>query len=225
MQSTSVRQVVDVLQIPVDVLGRDQAIVRIQNWADRHESRYVCFVNVHALVSARHTPDFSRVLRASDMNAPDGAPVAWMQRRMGYSAQSRIDGPDLMWRYCATAAERHESVFLYGSTPQTLERLQRTLHAAFPGLSIAGAHSPPFRESTLAEDEAVIRQINASGAGTVWVSLGCPRQEIWMSRHRGAIRATMIGVGAAFDFHAGECPACAAMGTGPWAGVVFSSVL
>jgi N-acetylglucosaminyldiphosphoundecaprenol N-acetyl-beta-D-mannosaminyltransferase len=137
------------------------------------------------------------------MVTPDGAPVAWMVRRLGYSDQQRINGPDLMWKYCALAAHRGESIYLYGGTPETLGTLQRRLVREFPGLRVAGAYSPPFRTLTAAEDATAVASINASGAGTVWVSLGCPKQETWMATHRGRVNAVMIGVGAAFDYHAG----------------------
>jgi N-acetylglucosaminyldiphosphoundecaprenol N-acetyl-beta-D-mannosaminyltransferase len=126
-----------------------------------------------------------------------------MLRRLGIRHQERINGPDLMLKYCEQAAMRGEGVFLYGGTPETLRRLQSALRERFPTLKIAGAISPPFRPLTPAEDAEVIATINASKAGTVWVSLGCPKQEKWMAAHRNQIRAVMIGVGAAFDYHAG----------------------
>jgi N-acetylglucosaminyldiphosphoundecaprenol N-acetyl-beta-D-mannosaminyltransferase len=137
------------------------------------------------------------------MATADGAPVAWMVRRFGYKDQQRINGPDLMWNYCALAAQRGELIYLYGSTPATLATLAHRLAREFPGLKVAGAYSPPFRPLTVAEDTEAVAAINASGAGTVWVSLGCPKQETWMAAHRGRINAVMIGVGAAFDYHAG----------------------
>jgi N-acetylglucosaminyldiphosphoundecaprenol N-acetyl-beta-D-mannosaminyltransferase len=108
-----------------------------------------------------------------------------------------------MLQYCAHAASIGEAIFLYGSTPATLEALQRRLTERWPTLKIAGAIAPPFRPSTRAEDEQVIRAVNESGARTLWVGLGCPKQEFWTTAHRGAVQAVMIGVGAAFDFHAG----------------------
>jgi N-acetylglucosaminyldiphosphoundecaprenol N-acetyl-beta-D-mannosaminyltransferase len=108
-----------------------------------------------------------------------------------------------MWKYCALAAHRGESIYLYGGEPETLGTLQRRLVQEFPGLRVAGAYSPPFRTLTAAEDATAVASINASGAGTVWVSLGCPKQETWMAAHRGRVNAVMIGVGAAFDYHAG----------------------
>lgn len=197
------REVRSVIGAPIDVITWPQTLKRISMWAEAGQSRYVCICNAHSIVTTRRDQQFFRVIQQADMATPDGAPVAWLMRRLGAPQQERINGPDLMWRYCALAAERNESIYLYGGRQNTLNILQRTLLEQFPGLRIAGAYSPPYRTLTAEEDAAVIDTINASGAGTVWVSLGCPKQETWMAAHRGQISAVMIGVGAAFDYHAG----------------------
>lgn len=197
------RVTASVLGASIDVLDWDTALTRIARWAAGHESRYVCICNSHSVVTAGQDIGFGWIVDAADMATPDGAPVARMLRHLGHPEQQRINGPDLMWKYCEQASLRAESIYLYGGKPTTLELLQKRLEAAFPGLVIAGAHSPPFRPLTAEEDEADVARINASGAGTVWVSLGCPKQEQWMAAHRGRINAVMIGVGAAFDYHAG----------------------
>lgn len=187
----------------IDAVDWKTALSRISTWAANRESRYVCICNVHSVVTADHDEVFEYVLAAADMVTPDGAPVAWMLRRLGFKGQQRINGPDLMWKYCELAAQRGDSIFLYGGKSETLERLQARLGEAFPRLKIAGAYSPPYRMLTHEEDFDVVEMINASGASTVWVSLGCPKQEFWMAIHRGRINAVMIGVGAAFEYHAG----------------------
>lgn len=202
-QARQYRQRSLVLNSPIDVLTWEFAFNSISSWASRRESRYVCSCNVHSVVTVGQDADYRKVVAEADMAIPDGAPVAWMLRRLGFLGQQRINGPDLMWRYCEHAASRGESIYLYGGLPKTLELLQARLIEAFPALKIAGSYSPPFRTLTAEEDNAAVERINASGAGTVWVSLGCPKQEKWMAAHRGRIDAVMIGVGAAFDFHAG----------------------
>ncbi|WBL59225.1 WecB/TagA/CpsF family glycosyltransferase [Stutzerimonas stutzeri] len=197
------RTVSSVIGTPIDSLSWETALSRLSEWALSRQSRYICICNVHSVVTARHDRSFARVISEADMATPDGAPVAWLMRKLGFANQQRINGPDFMWRYCAEAAQRDESIYLYGGQQRTLDLLQTRLLQAFPGLKIAGAYSPPFRALSAEEDEAIVEAINASGAGTVWVSLGCPKQEAWMAAHRGRIKATMIGVGAAFDYHAG----------------------
>lgn len=197
------QQKCSVIGAPIDALNWQQVLSCLTNWAALKESRYICICNAHSVVSARQDPAFAKVIREADMATPDGAPVAWLMRRRGLTSQERINGPDLMWRYCEEAALRDESIYLYGGMPETLEILQLKLAKQFPNLKIAGAYSPPYRKLSIEEDTAVVQAINASGASTVWVSLGCPKQEQWMAEHRGLINAVMIGVGAAFDYHAG----------------------
>lgn len=187
----------------IDALTWDQALSRIDGWAARRESRVVCICNAHSVVTASGEPEFQRVLNTADMATPDGAPVAWMLQRLGFPGQTRISGPDLMWRYCEMAAQSGHGIYFYGSTPATLDLLAVKLGQSFPELVIAGRVSPPFRALSAEEDEAAVRAINDSGAGVVFVGLGCPKQELWMAAHRGRVNAVMIGVGAAFDFHAG----------------------
>ena len=198
------RRVLPVLGVPIDVIDSATAIQRISQWAQRHESRYVCICNVHSVVTATIEPLFMQALINADMATPDGSPIAWQLRRQGAQGQQRVSGPDLMLEYFDHAASMSQSIYLYGSTQNTLDLLVYQLHQRWPHLVIAGAYSPPFRPLTLEEDEAIIKKINSSGAGTVWVSLGCPKQERWMAMHRGRINAVMLGVGAAFDFHAGK---------------------
>jgi N-acetylglucosaminyldiphosphoundecaprenol N-acetyl-beta-D-mannosaminyltransferase len=187
----------------IDACSWQTTVQTIQRWSAMRESRYVCICNVHSVVTARHDAAFGQALEEADMSTPDGMPVTWMLRHMGFPEQQRINGPDLMWRYCALAEQRNEPIFFYGNTDATLTALSQKLLAAFPRLQIAGMVSPPFRPLNAAEDVEIVARINASGARVVFVSLGCPKQELWMAAHRGRIDAVMIGVGAAFDYHAG----------------------
>lgn len=197
------RATFDVFGTPIDAIDAAGAVARVAGWAQAGESRYVCICNAHSMVTAHGDPAFRQVISQADMATPDGTPVAWMARRLGWRGQRRVSGPDLMLDYCAHAAAAGEPIFLYGATQETLDRLKVRLLQRWPQLQIAGSLAPPFRAHTPAEDLAAVQQINASGARTVWVSLGCPKQEAWMAEHRGRINAVMLGVGAAFDFHSG----------------------
>jgi N-acetylglucosaminyldiphosphoundecaprenol N-acetyl-beta-D-mannosaminyltransferase len=187
----------------IDASLWQEAVDTLLHWAKDRQSRYVCICNVHVAVTANHAPEFRRIVNEADMATPDGMPLVWVLRRMGFQWQERINGPDLMWRLCGQAAEKGLSIFLYGSTPGTLERLTDNLKTAFPQLAIAGVCSPPFRLLSEEEDQEITDCINGSVAHIVFVGLGCPKQELWMAAHRGKIQGVMIGVGAAFDYHAG----------------------
>lgn len=184
--------------------GDFDSVVRVLvDWADRRESRYVCICNVHSVVTASTLPALAQAINSADLCTPDGWPVALALRLDGHKGQPRIAGPDLMWACCAAAEREGQRIYLYGSRDETLIRLQRALRRDFPKLTVAGTWSPPFRDLTPDEEKQAVGRINESGAHLVFVGLGCPKQEIWMSRQRGQIRAVTIGVGAAFDFHAG----------------------
>lgn len=190
----------------IDVLGWEQVLSRILSWtsaAGIESSRMVCVCNVHSVVTARRDKRFADALRSADLCTADGAPVAWLIRRSGWPEQQRISGPELMWLLIREAERLQLPVFLLGGTIVTLEKLRARLIASFPGLPLAGQCSPAFREMTTEDDRHISRLIESSGARLVFVGLGCPKQELWMARHRGKLRAVMIGVGAAFDYHAG----------------------
>lgn len=187
----------------IDALNWTEVIERLTTWAQAGESRTVAICNAHVIVTATRDPVFRQAIECADMATPDGAPVAWMLRRTGFPGQPRISGPDVMWSLCERCARMNIPIFLYGSTEGTLVALKARLLAAFPALKVAGMASPPFRPLSPEEDQRAIAELNASGAGVVFIGLGCPRQELWMAEHRAKVQAVMIGVGAAFDFHAG----------------------
>lgn len=193
----------NVMGARIAALDWDTAVATLLEWGRRRASRYACLCNVHSVVTSSRDPLFHAVISKADLAAPDGAPVAWAVGRMAGRPQARIDGPDLMLRYMAAAQECGQSIYLYGGTPATLATLQAAIARDFPRLRIAGAHAPPFRPLNDEEDQAVVDAINGSGANMVFVGLGCPKQELWMGAHCGRISAPMVGVGAAFDYHAG----------------------
>jgi exopolysaccharide biosynthesis WecB/TagA/CpsF family protein len=192
-----------VVGVQVDVGDMTAAVNRLLGWAARRDSRMVCFVNVHSTVQAAVDERHRRVLASADFVAPDGAPIAWTLRLKGHRAQARLDGPGTMWNLLAAAEQQRVPVGLYGSTDSVLQPLKARMLADFPALRVAYTHAPPFRALQADEDEQVCHDIRHSGVGLLFVSLGCPKQEYWMATHRGRLPCVMLGVGAAFDFHAG----------------------
>ena len=190
----------------VDPISYAQAIHQVVVWAQQHESRYVCAANVHMLMEAYDSPEFQNVVNGADLVTPDGMPLVWMLRCLGYPQQERVYGPDLTLRLIEAAAMQEISVGFYGGTVETLAQLTNLFKEKHPNLQIKYSYSPPFRPLTTDEDESVILAMNASGAQILFVGLGCPKQERWMASHRGRIQVVMLGVGAAFDIHAGQKP-------------------
>jgi N-acetylglucosaminyldiphosphoundecaprenol N-acetyl-beta-D-mannosaminyltransferase len=164
---------------------------------------YCCFCNVHVLSLAQRHESLRRALEDAWIAFPDGAPVAWLQRRFGVAAE-RVPGPDLMPRVLSLGLPDGLRHFLFGSTPQVLNVLQERLRAAYPGIRIAGALSPPFEAGGERQSWPAIDEIAGTRPHVVWCALGAPKQELWMHRYADELSpALVLGVGAAFDFLAG----------------------
>ena len=195
---------VNVLGVGVSAVSLKGAVSTIMQWLQDSERHYVCVSNVHTVMACQHDKELRRIHNASGLTTPDGMPLVWCARRAGARDVTRVYGPDLMLALSPELAREGRSVFLYGTIPSTLASLSARLNEMFPGLKIAGSYAPPFRPLTADEDIEACRQINESGADVVWVGLGAVKQERWMAEHANVLQASvLIGVGAAFDFHAG----------------------
>lgn len=165
---------------------------------------YICVSNVHTTVMSYKDKSYQAVQNNALMAIPDGGPLSSLARRRGYRSAQRTTGPSLMGEIFKTSFDNGYRHFFYGSTQQTLDDLKEKLEENYPGITIAGMYSPPFRELSEEEDEAVIKLINDANPDFIWVGLGAPKQEIWMAQHQGKVKGLMIGVGAGFDYYAGN---------------------
>lgn len=195
---------VQVISTPIYPTSYTDACDRIQHWVATKTSCYIIAANVHVVMTAFWHKSFQQIVKGAALVTPDGMPLVWALRLLGCKGQTRVYGPDLMLAWCDRAARLGLPIYLYGGTESTLDKLQARLEQEFPELIIAGSHAPPFRTLTIEEEATDRDRIHASGAGVVFVGLGCPKQEAWMARQQDKLRAVMIGVGAAFSFHSGE---------------------
>lgn len=192
-----------VVGFPVTALPFQAQIELILQWANHRFSKVICVANVHMLMEAHSNPEFGAILANADIVTPDGMPIVWLMKLMGDRHQDRVAGMDILIALCQQMSSQQTSLFFIGSEPSILSKMRQRLHREFPNLHIAGMEPLPFRPMTPEEDEAIVHKINASGAGVILISLGCPKQEIWMSQHQGKIKAVMIGLGGAFPVYAG----------------------
>lgn len=165
---------------------------------------YMCVSNVHTTVTAYETPDYLAVQNGGIMAIPDGGPLSTLGRKRGYSKMERVTGPSYMEEIMKISEKYGYSHYFYGSTEETLGKMVENLKKQYPKLKIAGAWSPPFRPLTKEEDEDIIDKINKSQPDFVWIGLGAPKQEYWMAAHQGKVTGFMVGVGAGFDYIAGN---------------------
>jgi N-acetylglucosaminyldiphosphoundecaprenol N-acetyl-beta-D-mannosaminyltransferase len=193
------------LGIPLALTDYDGVLDWIDDAAAAARRDYVCVAAVHTIMACREDPELRAAVLGATFTVPDGQPLVWALKAFGHPLTDRVYGPELMDRACARAAHSGLRFYLYGGRNQgALVELARMLRLRHPGLKIVGGHSPPFRPLSAAEEEVVARDINRSGADVVWVGIGVPKQEKWMARMRDRLDApVLVGVGAAFDFHAG----------------------
>jgi N-acetylglucosaminyldiphosphoundecaprenol N-acetyl-beta-D-mannosaminyltransferase len=199
---------VDVLGVPLALIDYDETLAWIDAMIAEGEQGYVCACNVHAVMASREDDELGGALTSSSLNVPDGQPLVWAIKALGYPLSGRVYGPELMARCCERAADRGYRFYLYGGRNQgALVQLALNMRRRYPGVKIVGGYSPPHRPLSDEERAAVINEINRSRADIVWVGIGVPKQEKWMAQNRADLTApVMIGVGAAFDFHAGLVP-------------------
>jgi len=193
-----------ILGIGVTATTLDRAVSIIEQWIERRIQNYVCITGAHGIIESRSDPRLRQIHNEAGMVTPDGMPLVFMARRLGFKPVSRVYGPDLMRRLTEISALKGYRQFYYGGGPGLADQLAATLKARYPTLPVAGTVTPPFRPLTPEEDEAMIARINAAAPDIVWVGLSTPKQEFWMASHVGRLNASvLVGVGAAFDFLAG----------------------
>jgi N-acetylglucosaminyldiphosphoundecaprenol N-acetyl-beta-D-mannosaminyltransferase len=199
---------VDVLDVPLALTDYPGTLAWMDAMIEQRSQGFVCVCNVHTVMASSEDEVLRAALLASSLNVPDGQPLVWAINSLGHSLHARVYGPELMARACAHSAQRGHRLYLYGGRNQgALVQLALNLRHRYPGVKIVGGYSPPHRPLTPEEESAVVQEINHSRADVVWVGIGVPKQEKWMARMRERLDPPLlVGVGAAFDFHAGLVP-------------------
>ncbi len=196
---------VNILGVAVSALSMPQALTILESQLEKRQPQIICIANTHTIMLCQSDAKLREVYSRATLVTPDGMPLVWLSWLNRQYQVERIYGPDLMLALCALKKPyRH---FFYGATEATLQRLRANLKLRFPDLELVGFYAPPFRPLTIAEKTAVVDLMNGCQPDIVWVGLGAPKQEYWMGEYRALLKAPLlIGVGAAFDFHAGVKP-------------------
>lgn len=203
-----VTSTVDVIGMPIAITDYERTLDWIDECVSVGAREYLCVAPVHLVMLAAEDPEVMIAVRGAGLVVPDGQPLVWALRALGAVEASRVYGPDLMAATCERGSRTGKRMYLYGGKNEgALVQLTLNLRRRYPGLEIVGGFSPPYRPLELHEEDAVAADINASGADVVWVGTGQPKQEIWMANMRERLETpVLVGVGAAFDFHAGLVP-------------------
>jgi len=182
----------------------EEAVQIVVDSIKQKDGSYFCLANIHVVMESHRDEKFKTILNNAAGVFADGMGTAGALKYFGYMFKDRVRGTNLMLELCKYAADYDLKIFLYGNTNETLKKLSGVLKTKYPGLSIAGMYSPPFRELSREEDDEIVRMINKANPDILFVSLGAPKQEKWMAAHKGRIKAVQLGVGAAFDYIAGN---------------------
>lgn len=210
--NTAYKRTVDKSAIPIcNIMGVDIAVIDME-WLVDYLNRnvknlsgdYICVSNVHTTVTAYEDQEYRKIQNGGIMAIPDGGPLSSVGQKRGFKNMKRTTGPSLMGEIFKISASKGYRHYFYGSTDETLEKLLNVLNDTYPGIQIAGMYSPPFRPMTDDEDRAIVDRINETMPDIIWVGLGAPKQEKWMAAHQGKVNGLMVGVGAGFDYHAGN---------------------
>ncbi|HTX33288.1 MAG TPA: WecB/TagA/CpsF family glycosyltransferase [Solirubrobacteraceae bacterium] len=207
-QTATVPRAVDVLGVQLALTDYDEMLHWFDSMVAGQLRGYLCACNVHTVMASREDPELRSALDSATINVPDGQPLVWALNALGHTLRDRVYGPELMSRACERAVDAGHRFYLYGGRNQgALVQLALNLRRRYPGVKIVGGYSPPHRPLTLEEQAAIAEEINHSQADVVWVGIGVPKQEKWMAQMRPRLEApVLVGVGAAFDFHAGLVP-------------------
>lgn len=192
----------EILGTEILVTNMSETVNIIEEEIEELRGKYICVGNVHTTVMAHDDAQYHRVQNSAAFVLPDGKPLSAYSRKHGFPEAERVTGPDLMLELFAR--DNGMKHYFYGSTLETLTLLEEKLRAQYPHLQIAGMVSPPFKKLSVEEDAAEVKKMNESGADIIWVGLGAPKQENWMYEHMDKVGGVMIGVGAGFDYHAGN---------------------
>ena len=195
---------VNILGVPIAAVNIDEAAAQIEEWIRSGQKMYVTVTGVHGIMESQYEKQVKRIHQSAGMCVPDGMPTVWVGRLYGYRGMDRVYGPDLMLEMMKRSLTKGYTHFFYGGKKGVPELLRNRLLAKFPGLKVVGVLSPPFRPMSAEEEIEFHGLVQALSPDVIWVGLSTPKQERWMGAHVGKLNTrVMIGVGAAFDFHAG----------------------
>lgn len=194
----------EILKTNISVTNMSDTIAYINAHIEELRGKYICVSNVHTTVMSYENEKYRIIQNSAAMALPDGAPLSSYSRKKGFKEARRVTGPDLMLELFRVSPQRGYRHFFYGATPEILEAMKKNMSKEYPDTVIAGMYSPPFRKMTPDEDDTIVKMINNTQPDFVWVGLGAPKQEEWMYEHMDKVNAVMIGVGAGFDYLAGE---------------------
>jgi len=209
MMITAERPTAHVLGVEVDAIDMKGALSHVATALRESRKGYVCVAGVHGIIEAQRSPLVAQIYAGSEMTIPDGMPLVWVGRIQGHASMRRVTGPDLMLEIFRRKEFSEVTHFLYGGVEGVADELREKLTEQFPWVRIVGTCTPPFHDLSQAEEKELVARIGELKPDIIWIGIGCPKQELFMSRYLPLLETKlMFGVGAAFDYHTGRIRDC-----------------
>lgn len=198
------RERIDILGCPVDVLTMETAVERVAEHVGQQQPCQVVTANAEILYMAQHDPGLFLTLHDADLVTADGAGVLLAARILGQSLPERVAGVDLVHSLAQYAVRAGWRFYLLGAEQEVLTAAIERLEVLYPGVQIVGSQHGYFGPE---ENDALIENIKASQPDILLVAMGAPKQDQWLHDHLTRTGATVgIGVGGTFDIIAGTVP-------------------
>jgi N-acetylglucosaminyldiphosphoundecaprenol N-acetyl-beta-D-mannosaminyltransferase len=195
----------NILGVNVAVTNFEESVRFIENNIESLKQNYICVCNVYTIVYAYNNNDYCHIQNDAALRLPDGKPLSIVQKNNGFKDAERVTGPSLMLRILQDSKDKNYRHVFFGSTNDTLEKMKTKVVTEL-GISPSNCLfiSPAFSKECPTLTKKEIAQINKFMPTFIWVGLGAPKQEIWMAKNAKTFSAVSIGVGAAFDYLAGN---------------------
>ena len=198
-----IKEPVKILDVPVHPLTMGEAVSVLEESITSGEQAFVVTANAEIIMMCQEDAGYKKIVsQDAQLVLPDGAGAVWAGRHLGYKVPERVAGFDLYCQLLDKAAQKGYKAFFFGGSPGIAEAAKAKSEELYPGVQVVGCRNGYFKEE---ESQAIIDEINASGADMLFAALGAPKQEKWLVRYREQLKPKILmGIGGSFDVFAGK---------------------
>lgn len=165
---------------------------------------YICVSNARVAYQSNHDSIYCSIQNNSLLTVPDGKPLVWIAKNLGYKNVGQVAGNELFHSLLRESEEHGYSHYFFGSTPKTIHKMKLKMSQDYPNVKLKNAVSPPFQPIEDFDIDSLAAEINEKNPTFFWIGLGAPKQERLMALLQPKLKSTIcIGVGLVFEYYAG----------------------
>ena len=183
----------------------ETSLIEVSNALNSENSLKVAICNTNTVVRSFRDSQLSSVINSFDIKTPDGFPIAKSSSILYKNSQRRVDGYNVFLSTIYDGISKNTSHYFYGSEDIILKKLITKLKNDFPNINIVGSFSPPVDSYEKLTEEEYVKNIIHTKPDIVWVSLGFPKQELFINlfQEKYSVESNLVGVGGVFEWVAG----------------------